>query len=412
MIRQLVKLCWNRKRAQALVAVEVFFSFLVLFAVMTVAVYNLDNYRRPLGFDYHDVLNVNVASLPEMAANVDGAPGSAAEETRHLLREVRGLDAVAGAAGMAIPAFDLTGMSDVVEHQGRRIDSFNNEVTDDFAQVMGVEVTQGRWFEPADDALSYEPVLINERLKRDLFGTEDALGKNIAPKPDEMHPTGHGGGEAPRELRVVGVFTDFREDGELSGPEPYFFRRSRIAGPDAKPYYNLVVRVRPGTPAAFEESLMGRLRAVSPGRTFQVDPLVKMRRSIMRLRLVPMLSAALIAGFMLIMVALGMVGVLWQSVARRRREIGLRRALGATGQGVSLQVLGELLVVTTAGLLLGAALAVQVPLLGVIGWVSNGVYVVGMALAALTIYGLTVVSALYPSWLATQVQPAEALHYE
>ena len=125
-----------------------------------------------------------------------------------------------------------------------------------------------------------------------------------------------------------------------------------------------------------------------------------------------MLAAALIAGFMLIMVALGMVGVLWQSVARRRREIGLRRALGATGQGVSLQVLGELLVVTTAGLLLGAALAVQVPLLGVIGWVSNGVYAVGMALAALTIYGLTVVSALYPSWLATQVQPAEALHYE
>ena len=95
-----------------------------------------------------------------------------------------------------------------------------------------------------------------------------------------------------------------------------------------------------------------------------------------------------------------------------RNHHGDGRALGATGHGVSLQVLGELLVVTTAGLLLGAAIAVQFPLLGVIGWVSNGVYAVGMALAALTIYGLTVVSALYPSWLATQVQPAEALHYE
>jgi putative ABC transport system permease protein len=412
MILQLVKLCWNRKRAQALVAVEVFFSFLVVFAVMTVAVYNLDNYRRPLGFDYKGVLNVNVTSLSDLAANISGAPVSATEESRRLLREVRGLDAVEGVAGMAVPAFDLTGMSGIVEYEGRRIDSFNNEVTDDFAQVMGVEVTQGRWFEPADDALSYDPVLINERLKRDLFGAEDALGRNIAPKPDGTHPAGHGAGEAPRELRVVGVFTDFREDGELSGPEPYFFRRSRIAGPDARLYYNLVVRVRPGTPAAFEESLMDRLRAVSPGHTFQVDPLTKTRRSMMRLRLVPMLSAALIAGFMLIMVALGMVGVLWQSVARRRHEIGLRRALGASGQGVSLQVLGELLVVTTAGLLLATALAVQVPLLGVVGWVGNGVYAVAMALAALTIYGLTVVSALYPSWLATQVQPAEALHYE
>jgi len=103
---------------------------------------------------------------------------------------------------------------------------------------------------------------------------------------------------------------------------------------------------------------------------------------------------------------------LWQSVARRRREIGLRRALGATGQGVSLQVLGELLVVASAGVLLGAAVTVQLPLLGVIGWIGNGVYALGMVLAALTIYGLTVVSALYPSWLATQVQPAEALHDE
>jgi putative ABC transport system permease protein len=409
MIRQLVKLCWNRKRAQALVVVEVFFSFLVLFAVLTVGVYNLDNYRQPLGFDYRDVLNVNVTSLTEVHST-SGDTASPVEESRRLAREVRGLDAVEGVASMMVPAFDLTGMMDSVEYGGRRIDSYNNEVSDDFARVMRLQVTQGRWFEPADDALGYDPVLINERLKRELFGPEEPLGKNIAPRPDE-HSARHGG-PAPRELRVVGVFTDFREDGELSGPEPYFLKRSRFAGADAKPYYNLVVRVRPGTPAAFEETLMNRLRAVSPGRTFQMDPLAKIRRSMMRMKLVPILAAGLIAGFMLIMVALGMVGVLWQSVARRRREIGLRRAIGATGRGVSLQVLGELLVVATAGLLLGAALAVQFPLLGVVGWVSTGVYAVAIGLAALTIYGLTIVSALYPSWLATQVQPAEALHYE
>jgi putative ABC transport system permease protein len=408
MIRQLVKLCWNRKGAQALVVVEVFFSFLVLFAVMTLAVYNLDNYRRPLGFDYEDVLAVNIAS----PVRVGGELRSEIEESRRLLREVGGLDGVECVAAMEIPVFDFAMMSSTVEYQGRGIEVSNNEVSDDFAQVMRVQVTQGRWFEPADEALSYEPVLINERLKRELFGAEDPLGKNVAPPLDPLQPTGHSEGAAPRELRVVGVFTDFREDGELSGPEPYFFRRSRVAGAGARPYFNLVVRVRPGTPAAFEETLMSRLRALSPGRTFQVDPLVKVRRSMMRVKLVPMLAVALVAGFMLVMVALGMVGVLWQSVARRRREIGLRRALGATGRGVSLQVLGELLVVTTAGLLLGAALAVQFPLLGAIGWVSSGVYAVAMVLAALAIYGLTVLSALYPSWLATQVQPAEALHYE
>jgi len=290
MIRQLMKLCWNRKRAQALVVVEVFFSFFVLFAVMAVAVYNLDNYRRPLGFDYHDVLNV--------AGGVAGRAGG----QRRGHADVGGRGVAAPAAGGARPRrgrgcfgdggprLRPWGMSATVEYQGRRVESFHNEVTDDFAQVMRVEVTQGRWFEPGDDALSYDPVLINERLKRDLFGALDPLGKNIAPEPDEQ-PVGQGGGKAPPERRVVGVFTDFREDGELSGPEPYFLGRSRVAGAEAKPYHNLVVRVRPGTPAAFEETLMNRLRAVSPGRTFQVDPLAKMRRSALRLRLVPIVSA-------------------------------------------------------------------------------------------------------------------------
>jgi putative ABC transport system permease protein len=61
-IRQILKLCWNRRRAHALVVSEVFFSFLVVFAVMTMAVYSLANYRRPLGFDARGVLNVTLVS--------------------------------------------------------------------------------------------------------------------------------------------------------------------------------------------------------------------------------------------------------------------------------------------------------------------------------------------------------------
>ena len=121
MIRQLVKLCWNRKRAQALVAVEVFFSFLVVFAVMTVAVYNLDNYRRPLGFDYHDVLNVNVTSLSETAPNVDGAPVAERPRRRGALRREVRLASMRsrGSAGMAVPLLDRNEQR-VVHRQGRR----------------------------------------------------------------------------------------------------------------------------------------------------------------------------------------------------------------------------------------------------------------------------------------------------
>jgi putative ABC transport system permease protein len=400
-IRQMIKLCWNRKRAHALVASEVFFSFLVVFAVMTMAVYAVSNYRRPLGYDTRGVLHVTLVSIGSMLES-ESSQGDLARETWRLLDEVRRLDSVEAVAGLSNRLFDFSATADNVEHEGRRVQASYSDVTDDLAEVLRLRLTTGRWFEPADDALGYDPVVINEHLRRTLFGRDDPLGQRITPKDSK----------SARDERVVGVVEEFREDGELSGPEDYFFKRQRTTGPDRSMILNLVVRVRPGTTAGFEERLLDRLRAVSPGRTFQVEPVAKARRSFLRLRLVPMAALGLIATFMLLMVALGMVGVLWQSVSRRRREIGLRRALGATGRGVSAQVLGELLMVTSAGLLLGLLLAVQFPLLGILGWVGGSVYTAAIVLSVILIYALTVAAAIYPSRLAATVQPAEALHHE
>jgi putative ABC transport system permease protein len=60
MIRHLFKMVWNRRRNNILLSVEIFFSFLVLFLVVVFGVYFADNYRQPLGFDYHDVLTVGL----------------------------------------------------------------------------------------------------------------------------------------------------------------------------------------------------------------------------------------------------------------------------------------------------------------------------------------------------------------
>jgi putative ABC transport system permease protein len=410
----MLKLCWNRKRAHALVASEVFFSFLVVFAVMTMAVYSVASYRLPLGYDVTGVLHVTLVPIASMLQE-SASPERLARETWRLLEEVKRLDGVEAAAGLSNPLYLLSMADEDVEFAGRRVDAGYSEATDDLARILRLNVTAGRWFEPADDALAYDPVVLNEHLRRTLFGDQDPLGQRITPpeRPrTEVSFRAPRGGQSPREKRVVGVVEEYREDGELSGPRDYFFKRQRTTGAELSPIFNLVVRVRPGTGAAIEEALLSRLRAVSPGRTFQVEPVAKARSSFLRLRLVPLAALGLIAAFMLVMVALGMVGVLWQSVSRRRREIGLRRALGATGRGVSAQILGELLVITSAGLLLGLALVVQFPLLGIIGWVSGSVYATAIALSVALIYALAVVAALYPSRLAARVQPAAALHYE
>jgi len=79
---------------------------------------------------------------------------------------------------------------------------------------------------------------------------------------------------------------------------------------------------------------------------------------------------------------------------------------------VRLQILGELLALTTLAVLLGALVFLQAPLLGIAGWVGWQVYAVGIVGSLLILYTLVVLCGLYPSWLATRVHPAEALHYE
>jgi putative ABC transport system permease protein len=121
---------------------------------------------------------------------------------------------------------------------------------------------------------------------------------------------------------------------------------------------------------------------------------------------------AVIAGFLLLMVSLGLIGVLWQNVTRRTREIGLRRALGAAGGDVQVQILTELLIATLAGVVLGAVVVVQVPLLNLFASVSAGVYAMALLVSAAAIGLITLAAGFYPSWLATRVQPADALREE
>jgi putative ABC transport system permease protein len=58
MLLHLMKLIWNRKRSNALLIIEIFLAFLVVFAVAAGAIQTLDLYLRPLGFDWHEVWSI------------------------------------------------------------------------------------------------------------------------------------------------------------------------------------------------------------------------------------------------------------------------------------------------------------------------------------------------------------------
>jgi putative ABC transport system permease protein len=397
MIAHLARLAWNRKRVNALTIVEVTASFLVLFAVVSLAAVYADNWRLPLGFDARDVIGVSV----DVRQTTDDVwTPEQIERTRLLLRAALEMPEVESAAcALSIP-YQFSGSFGYHAGAGGGIEFERIEVTDAFAEVFRFDVVRGRWFSREDDAAQIAPIVINERLAKALFGDDDPVGKLV----DESDPRW--------TKRVVGVVREFRKGGELALPNGVQFERANLNDPTLRPPRNIVVRVRPGTTAEFEERLARRMQDAVRDWGFEVLPVAALRDDAHRALLAPLMIGAFVAGFLLLMVGLGITGVLWQSVTRRTMEIGLRRVAGATVRDVFLQIAGELLVVTTIGLAIGIALVAQLPLLDLMSVVDPTVYTLSIVVSAILVYGLALAAGLYPSWLASRIQPVEALRYE
>ena len=402
MTRHLLKMVWNRKRINFLIILEIFFSFLVLFGVVVSGVYLSENYRQPLGFSYQNIWNVNVQQPSRDQSPGDQTP---AVTLRQMIQAVQELEEVEAVTGIGHAPYSGSSWGGGVKINGREIQIGVNRAADNFKDVMGLQVVSGRWFSAEDDGANFDPIVITQRLAREAFGDENPIGRRLGdpPKPGSAPSPGE-----EKERRVVGVVSEFRQHGEFAALENFqFYRFSYDRAPS-----HLLIKVRPGTPAAFEEKLSKKLRGVNKTWSYEIEPLPNMRETSFKLYLAPIVAAALVAGFLMIMVALGLTGVLWQNVTQRTKEIGLRRAKGASANKIHLQILGELLVITTFGLLLGLALVAQLPLLDFLYFISGKVYVLSILLSCALIYLLTLLCGLYPSWLATKVQPAEALHYE
>ena len=397
MIRHLLKLAWHRKRANALVIAEIAVSFLVLLAVTGTGAWFAYVYALPTGFDRQDVWSVEISR-----AGGDDAPPS--DEARaafsRLLAESKTIDGVREASlAFGVP-YDGGTWDWEEDHDGVKFTTEVDRVSDDFDKVLGIRVVAGRWFEPSDDALSFAPVVVSLATARSVFLTDEAVGKKFPQEKGEP------------EKRVVGIVREFRKAGELSALGNFTFSRLTSTAADGSGPRFLLLKVGPGSGVDVEQRILDRVRAVAPTWSFQMKSLAEMRALRFREILVPLLVGAIIGVFLLLMVGMGLVGVLWQNVTTRTREFGVRRAAGASAAAVRRQIQLEIFVSTSVGLFAASLLVAQVPLLGFLPPHFARVTLIAFTGSAALMYLLTFLCAYYPSWMATVVQPAEALHSE
>ncbi len=396
MIKHLLKLVWNRKRANALIVTEIFISFLVLFAVLSGTITFVSRWSRPIGFEWKNVWDVS------MAFDIDAGEKADPElyaSVQRMLTETLSFPQVEAAGLSNTPPYSRSTSQGSREIDGKEVRVKYDDVTDGFAEAMRLRVIRGRWFNADDDAAQHQPVVLGADAAKAIYGDADPIGKKI--KEDEGV-----------FFQVVGVVAEYRKDGEVSHWTNMMFRRTALNGRYGRLGSHIMVRLRPGTPATFEHQLAVRLHQMAPQVTFSVRQVERMRTSMLRLRLAPLIVGSTVGIFLIVMVALGLTGVLWQSVTRRTREIGLRRAMGASGSGVHRQILVEVVLLATIAVIVGTIVIVQLPILGAFRIVTPSAFTGGLIGALATIYALTVLCGLYPSWLASRLQPADALRYE
>jgi putative ABC transport system permease protein len=415
MTRHLLRLIWNRKRQNFLLTVEIFFSFLTLFGVVLFAVQYANNARQPLGFEIDRIWNV---SVDRKESDQDPAVKARHRETyRQLLNALREMPEVEGVAGSFTGPYANSNWGGSTRITGGREIFYGvNGVTDDYPVLFHIRAVAGRWFSPEDDAATWKPVVVNQRLAREIFGDANPVGQIIPEERDPNAPPADPN-DKPEVKRVIGVIEEFRQNGELATAENYMFQRMRLddGEPKAGLPERLYVRLRAGTAPAFEEALVKRAMAVAGEWSFEVQPLDAVRRDKLRQYTIPLALVGTIAGFLLMMVGLGLTGVVWQSVTQRIREFGLRRAKGATITNVRTQVLVEMVIMTSIALVVGVILVAQLPLLPIprdLQLIPAAVFLASIGISVACIYLLTLACGWYPSRLATKIQPAEALHYE
>ena len=399
MLRHLFTLIWNRKRANLLLISEVFFSFVVLFGVGAVLITVGKNYLAPHGFNYEQVWRLEVR-----AGQGQKMPRTELDDVLRQVKALPGIRTVALTSGN-VPFIFSTNNSEFGYKDKKSPISNVYDADDHYAEAMQLQLREGRWFAPADDGSNHHPVVISQDLREGLFGDEPALGKVFtwATAGKETKPED--------EFVVMGVVDKVNMESDFSAPIPSVWKRLIPYDTTHWETANVLVRVAPGEGGVLQEKIARTVAGITRQWTTTVRVVNDDRLHRRLYTLVPVVGLCLMGLFLIINVALGLFGVLWYNISQRRAEIGLRRAMGATAAGIGGQFLGEMMVLTTFGVVLGCLLAAQFPLLNAFDLPAQP-YVLAIGAAAGAVYFITALCAWQPSRLAARIQPAVALREE
>jgi putative ABC transport system permease protein len=397
---------------RALVVCQVSFAVVLLVAAGLL----LKSFSRvlsvPGGFDAQDVLTARI-SVP--AARYPGLPEVSSFFTRFTdgLATVPGVTHVGASSGLPLAvssgdwSFDIEGRPRV---NGRRPGAADwYVVTPGYFEALRIRLVSGR-LPLASDTMGSPPVIfINETAARGIFPGADPVGKRVMLSRSR-------GFEQPWRT-IAGVVADVRQRGLDRAARPEMFiphTQFQHFSPGQQARSMSIVIRGEVAPERLLSAVRVELRRLDPGiPVADPQPMTEVLALSVADRKLNAVLIGVFAVLAIVLAVVGIYGVMAYDVQQRTREIGIRLALGATHGSVLSLVLGQgLLLVTAGGVIgLGAAAILTRSMSGLLFEIGpRDVGVFASVAALLVTAGL--LASYVPAWRATRVDPLAALREE
>jgi putative ABC transport system permease protein len=326
----------------ALVAVQVSLSMILLLGAALL----LNSLIRLLGVDpgfKTANLLCTVVRLPPTASGTTESPHDMLRQVSERVRTLPGIQQAALVSSLPLGDSPTGGQvvaeGDAPSQSGGQINASSAVVSPEYFPLMSLGLLRGRYLNDRDARAASPAVVVNERMARMLWPEGDALGRRIVV----------GQGTSRRGFEVAGVVADARQVLTLR-PMPQYYQsylQSRLGA------MYVLVRATHSTPNLAREL---REAIQSCDRRLVVGPVRTMEQATDRYYVRPRFYAVLfgtLSAVALLIALVGIYGVMTYTVAQRTHEIGVRMAFGAQARHILRLVLGQGMLTTSIGVMVG-----------------------------------------------------------
>ncbi|WP_444934917.1 ABC transporter permease [Microbulbifer sp. JTAC008] len=395
-LKPMLSALWRNKVSALLIALQLGLTLAIISNTAIIIQDRVEKINRPTGIDVDNIITIGFMAIPKDYDTI-----GAVRADLGILRQLPNV--VDASITQQIP-LSQSGSSSVYHNKANQEIGGEGanyyQVDPHFINTLNLKLVAGRNFTEADmqasnshEATKKPVVIITQQLADKFYPNQDPIGR----------PIFSGGSSEPMEIvgvveRHLGAWVGWSKAGNVMFYPEIKNRR----------YAKYIVRTEPGKRDEVMKVLADKLSERDPQRVISVEPLSKYVKRSYAIDNMMVKVLSIVAAMLSFIVALGIVGLTIFWINQRAKQIGVRRALGATRTNISRYFLIENGMIASLGIAVGSAAALIANQYMVRDYSQPALTIVPLVVCALLVLLVSLAAALAPALRAANISPATA----